>query len=102
MATFVEEAGYAPLFAGNADEALKLVESRDDIRVLLTDIDMPGAINGVRLAQIVSNRRPSIGIMVVSGQGMPHDAHLPKRSRFFSKPYAPDQMVGALRALTLG
>jgi two-component system, response regulator PdtaR len=64
----VEEAGFVAIEAADADEAVSLLESRSDIVLLLTDIDMPGSMNGLTLAHAVRNRWPSIKILVVSGK----------------------------------
>src|ERR1700759_995127 len=65
----VEEAGFAVLEASNADEAMLVLESRADVGILVTDIDMPaGSINGLGLAASVHSRWPSIKIIIVSGR----------------------------------
>ncbi|RXT29895.1 two-component system response regulator [Rhizobium leguminosarum] len=83
----VEDAGFEALEAHDADEALRLLESVPDIKVLWTDIDMPGSMDGLRLAAVVRNRWASIGILVVSGMKRPEDDQLPERSVFYPKPY---------------
>ncbi len=95
----VEDAGLTPIFAENADEAIIVLESRNDIRIVLTDVDMPGSMDGLRLAAVVRKRWPPIQLVVVSGHVLIEHAELPERSRFFNKPYAPDKMIGALRSL---
>jgi two-component system, response regulator PdtaR len=64
----VEEAGFVAFEAGDADAAVSLLESRPDVSVLLTDIDMPGSMDGLKLASAVRDRWPPIKILVVSGQ----------------------------------
>jgi CheY-like chemotaxis protein len=64
----VEDAGYRPLEASNADEAVALLESRTDIAVLFTDINMPGSMDGLKLAHAVRGRWPPVKIIMVSGQ----------------------------------
>jgi CheY-like chemotaxis protein len=86
-AEVVEDAGFEALEAGNADEALSLLETVEDIRILLTDIDMPGSMDGLTLASTVRDRWPPIEIVVVSGKQRPRKAELPERSVFFPKPY---------------
>jgi two-component system, response regulator PdtaR len=95
----VEDAGFEPLFARNADLAIEILESRDDIGILLTDVNMPGSMDGLRLAALVNDRWPPIAIMVVSGHTLIEHTSLPQRSRFFNKPYAPDQVIRALKTL---
>src|SRR3979409_2069021 len=82
----VEDAGFNPVEAVNADEALAILESRSDIALLFTDIQMPGSMDGLKLAHAVHNRWPDIKIILVSGQVKPTDAEKPADSRFFGKP----------------
>ena len=82
----VEDAGFCPIEAVNADEAMSILESRSDISLLFTDIQMPGSIDGLRLAHAVHERWPSIKIILVSGQMKPSDTARPENSRFFGKP----------------
>src|SRR5437868_9951893 len=77
----VEDAGFNPVEAVNADEALAILESRSDIALLFTDIQMPGSMDGLKLAHAVHNRWPHIKIMLVSGQVKPSDIDRPADSR---------------------
>jgi two-component sensor histidine kinase/DNA-binding NarL/FixJ family response regulator len=95
----VEDAGFCPVEAVNADEALSILESRSDISLLLTDIQMPGSIDGLKLAHAVHERWPSIKIILVSGQVKPSDAERPENSRFFGKPLGVEQMITELQAM---
>jgi len=79
----VEEAGYTPVEASDADEAVAILESRSDIALMCTDIQMPGSMDGMGLAHAVHVRWPSIKIIVVSGQLNPPSIDLPPCSRFF-------------------
>src|ERR1700710_2717513 len=95
----VEDAGFCPVEAVNADEALSILESRSDISLLFTDIQMPGSMDGLKLAHAVHDRWPSIKIILVSGQVNPSDAERPGGSRFFGKPLAAEQMISELQAM---
>jgi CheY-like chemotaxis protein len=95
----VEDAGFHPVEAVNADEAISILESRSDISLLFTDIQMPGSIDGLKLAHAVHERWPSIKIILVSGQVKPSDAERPANSRFFGKPLGVDQMIIELQAM---
>jgi DNA-binding NtrC family response regulator len=82
----VEDAGYTPIEAMDAAEAVAVLESRSDVALMCTDIQMPGQMDGVGLAHAVHARWPAIRIIVVSGQlNLPH-LDLPPRSRFLGKP----------------
>jgi two-component sensor histidine kinase len=89
----VEDAGFTPIEAVNADDALAILESRSDIELLFTDIQMPGSIDGLKLAHAVHERWPLIKIMIVSGQLKLTDADKPLDSRFFGKPLDVKHMV---------
>ena len=95
----VEDAGLCPVEAVNADEAISILESRSDISLLFTDIQMPGSIDGLKLAHAVHERWPSIKIILVSGQVKPSDADRPADSRFFGKPLGVEQMISELQAM---
>jgi DNA-binding NtrC family response regulator len=97
---FVEDAGFEAIEACDADDAIVLLENRDDIRLLFTDIDMPfGSMNGLRLASAVRDRWPPIKIIVVSGHRTPEPADMPGGSKFFTKPYEPDRMIATMREM---
>jgi len=95
----VEDAGFCPVEAVNADEAISILESRSDISLLFTDIQMPGSMDGLKLAHAVHDRWPSIKIILVSGQVKPSDAERPADSRFFGKPLSVEQMIAELQAM---
>jgi two-component system, response regulator PdtaR len=95
----VEEAGYTAIEARDADEAVALLESRADITLLFTDIDMPGSMDGLKLAHAVRNRWPPIKILVVSGKERYQPSLLPTNSCFFGKPYRAAALVDALRSM---
>ena len=93
----VEDAGFVPVEATSADEAIEILESRDDISLLFTDIQMPGSMDGLKLAHATHARWPHIKIILVSGQIDVTDADKPDDSRFFHKPLEIQQMVRELQ-----
>ena len=95
----VEDAGFRSVEAVNADEAMSILESRSDISLLFTDIQMPGSMDGLKLARAVHERWPWIKIILVSGQVKPADAERPADSRFFGKPLGVEQMITELQAM---
>jgi two-component sensor histidine kinase/CheY-like chemotaxis protein len=95
----VEDAGFCPVQAVNADEAMSILESRSDISLLFTDIQMPGSMDGLKLAHAVHDRWPGIKIILVSGQVTPSDAEKPADSRFFGKPLSVEKMIAELQAM---
>jgi two-component sensor histidine kinase len=93
----VEDAGFVPIEAVSADQAIGILESRDDISLLFTDIQMPGSMDGLKLAHAAHARWPHIKIILVSGQIAVTDADKPDDSRFFPKPLEVQQMIGELQ-----
>ena len=98
-ADFLEEAGFKVYEASNADEAIALLESHDDIRAVFTDIHMPGSMDGLKLAHFVRGRWPPIRLIITSGRARPRDEDLPSGSGFVGKPYQLEKVAGGLRAM---
>ena len=95
----IEDAGFEVLEAANADEAILILENRSDIRIVFTDVHMPGSMDGLRLAHAVRDRWPPIKLIVTSGQMMVPESELPTGGRFFSKPYRPSELSRVLKEL---
>ena len=95
----VEDAGYTPVEALGADEAVAILESRSDIALMCTDIQMPGSMDGLGLAHAVHKSWPSIKIIVVSGQATPASSDLPPCSRFFGKPLEAGKMIAEMHGM---
>lgn len=98
----IAEAGFEVVEAANADEAIAILEARLDIHVVFTDIQMPGSMDGLKLASFVRGQWPPIKIVATSGFVRVGDADLPEGSRFLTKPYRPAQIIETLRELTGG
>lgn len=93
----IEEAGYEAVAATNADEAIIILEARPDIHLVFTDIEMPGSLDGLKLAHYVRRRWPPVLLIVVSGKTMLDEGQLPKGARFFAKPYNDNAIVETMR-----
>src|SRR6266404_7474922 len=98
----IEAAGFEAVEAANADEAIEILEARRDITVVFTDIQMPGSMDGLKLARAVRGRWPPIKIVTTSGHVDVAETDLPDGGRFLPKPYSPTQVTGLLRELTDG
>jgi two-component system, response regulator PdtaR len=96
----LEEAGFDTLQAGTADEAIGLLETRSDIRVVFTDINMPGSMDGLALAHAVRRRWPPVGLLLTSGYARVRDEDVPARGLFLGKPYQPADLVRMVQSLT--
>jgi len=94
----VSELGFKTISAKNADEAIAVLEQRDDIRVVFTDVNMPGSMDGLKLAHVVRGRLPPIDIIVTSAVDLGGAQRLPERGIFLCKPYTFDQVERALHA----
>lgn len=90
MAGQLEDEGFTVFEAGNADQAIEILQAEPSIRLMFTDIDMPGSMDGLKLAAAVRNRWPPIKIIVTSGHRVVEITDLPDGSVFFSKPYRHD------------
>jgi CheY-like chemotaxis protein len=101
-AEIVTEAGFVAVEAANADEAVVIIEGRSDIALLFTDIQMPGSMDGLKLAATVRRRWPDIKIIVVSGGIEADERDRPTDSRFFAKPFRSVQMIADLQEIILG
>jgi two-component sensor histidine kinase/CheY-like chemotaxis protein len=95
----VQDAGFQPIEAVSADEAMAILEARDDISMLFTDIQMPGSMDGLKLAHATHTRWPHIKIILVSGQIAVSDEDKPEDSKFFPKPLSVQQMILELQEM---
>lgn len=93
----LEDAGLPVVEAPDADAALRLLEGRAQaFAILLTDIDLPGSMDGLTLAARVQARWPHIRLIVTSGRLRPSPHDLPGPGRFLPKPYCRSDLLGAL------
>lgn len=95
-ADIVREAGFVAYEARNADEAIRMMEQHSKIRILFSDIEMPGSIDGLKLARAVHDRWPPVHIILVSGRIKVRASDMPDHSVFFSKPYDPTDILRTL------
>jgi CheY-like chemotaxis protein len=94
-ADMLEDAGFTVLAAASADEACAILEDRDDIAVLFTDIEMPGSMNGFALAALAAKRWPHIRLVITSGRCRPASHEVPDHGKFVPKPYQAAQVLRA-------
>jgi CheY-like chemotaxis protein len=101
LVSTIEDAGYEVIEAISADDAIRQLERADDVRLILTDVDMPGSMDGIRLAGYVRRRWPPIQLVVISGKVGVTPGELPEGARFISKPYQESvllNLVGTMMA----
>lgn len=94
-----EREGFLVFEAANADDAIAILEAHPEIRLVFTDIEMPGSMDGLKLAQYISLRWPPIRLIVVSGEVPRERAALPDGMLFFAKPYRQSDIATAMRSL---
>lgn len=99
LAMQVADWGYNVVEASSADEAVAVLERQPDIRLVVTDVDMPGKMDGLHLARFVRERWPPVGLIVISGKSLVGEGQLPPRSRFFEKPVREQSLRKAIEEL---
>jgi CheY-like chemotaxis protein len=95
-AALLEDAGYTAVEACDADIAIQILERRNDVRAVFTDVIMPGSLDGLKLTRAIRDRWPPIHLLVTSGLSAPKEEEFPIEARFLRKPYAPKLVLKAL------
>ena len=95
----LREAGFWVLEAQDADEAFEILKRRPDVRAVLTDVDMPGSLDGFEFARLVHQGWPQAGVIVISGKTAPAEGDLPASAVFAAKPVRPAALVDLLRSV---
>ena len=90
--------GWFVLEAADADEGIDMLMTHDDVSLLLTDISMPGELDGLDLVERARREQPDMAVVVTSGQIVPADGRLPEGTRFLAKPYTALALNEAIRA----
>lgn len=95
-ADMLEEAGYEASLAGDAGEALEMLERHPDIGTIFSDVNMPGDMDGVDLARVIHEKRPDVGVVLTSGTRVQDLGRLPGGTMFLAKPYEWDEVYRCL------
>ena len=95
----IEDAGFEVYEAGSADAAIALLELHNENRLIVTDVDMPGSMDGLKLAHYVRGRWPPVKIIVTSGHVTVTEESLPSGALFIPKPYDPAEITHKIREL---
>lgn len=96
----IERAGFTVYEASNADQAIRILEAHHDIRVVFTDINMPGSMDGLKLAHYVRGRWPPIKLIITSGHPLPSGGELPEGAGYFTKPYQLEKITSSIMEIT--
>ena len=97
VADELEVAGYTVVIANDADQAIAILEARQDIHLVFTDVNMPGSMDGLKLAAAVRDRWPPVHIIITSGKIRPLE--IPANALFIPKPYVGENGVAAMRTI---
>jgi CheY-like chemotaxis protein len=97
--SLLEKAGFDTVEAASAEKAIALLEARSDIRIVFTDINLPGGMDGLRLAHAIRRRWPPIELVLTSGHVQVRGEDMPERGHFLSKPYGGPELVETVRSL---
>ncbi|AEG07671.1 response regulator [Sinorhizobium meliloti] len=97
----VLHAGYEALEACDADAAIRILEARNDIDLVFTDVQMPGTMDGIKLSHYIRDRWPPVKLIVASGATILEESLLPSGGQFFSKPYDYHTITDAMARLLL-
>ncbi len=97
-AAMLEDAGYVVIEATDADDALHTLHHHPEINVVITDVQMPGAIDGLELVEILTRDFPQIETLVTSGRASPREARQSGATKFLTKPYSAAAIQTAVRA----
>lgn len=93
----LRDAGLVVHEAYDATQALRVLDEQPGIRLVFTDVDMPGGMNGLELSALVRARWPRIEVVVTSGKAVPAVGALPESCMFLPKPYTTDAVLGVMR-----
>lgn len=99
IADQLEREGFFVFEAANADQAIVVLNAQPSVRIMFTDIDMPGSMDGLKLAAVVRDRFPPVQIIVTSGHRSVELSEMPDGSVFFSKPYQHAAVMASMRRL---
>lgn len=98
-ASSLEAEGFVVFEAENAAEAIRCLQLHNEIRLIFTDVNMPGSMDGLALAHYVRGRWPPVKIIVTSGYVKLRDDDLPKGALFVEKPYYPKNIASKMNQL---
>jgi CheY-like chemotaxis protein len=101
-ANLLEEHGYRVVEARNAADALRVLENRSDVTLLFTDVQMPGALDGMDLVREVHARWPKVLLVITSGRNRPGPVDIPDDGRFVAKPYRDHDLLEQVQDLMGG
>jgi YesN/AraC family two-component response regulator len=97
----IERAGSMVYEASNADEAIRILETHSNIRVVFTGINMPGSMHGLKLAHYARGPWPPIKLIITSGHSLPAGEDFPEGAGFFAKHYLLEKVARSIREIAV-
>ena len=97
LVDFFEDAGFQVFEADNAEVAIALMDANRSIRIVLTDVQMPGTMDGMKLAHHIRDRYPPTLLLIASGEIRPTAAELPTGAVFIQKPFDPRSVLSVIQ-----
>jgi two-component system, response regulator PdtaR len=94
----LEDAGFSVIEAGGGEEAMREFEDHALVTTVFSDINMPGAFDGLSLINRIFRLRPDVQLILTSGRDLPFDAEMPLGARFLPKPYFASPLTSMIRA----
>ncbi|WP_245826596.1 response regulator [Oceanibacterium hippocampi] len=94
--------GYRSIEAESGAQAIEVLSGRQDVDILISDIGLPGGMDGRELAEAARKLRPTLPILLISGHAAAHyedGATLPARMQLLEKPFRKNQLGDAIRSL---
>ena len=99
LVSALEDAGFDVATATNAIDAHTLLEESGTIDLLITDVKMPGQVDGLVFGQVVHEMHPELPIIVMSGVSEPDDRDVPAGATFIGKPFETALLIDEARLL---
>lgn len=97
VSDFLRDAGFQAIEAFNADEAISILHSGVRIDLMLSDVRMPGSMDGLGLLAYSRKMFPALPVIITSGHLVPDDALANGAAHFLGKPYAPDYAIDVVK-----
>ena len=98
-AAILEDAGYDVLEAADAEEALTALGCHPEVDVVVTDVQMPGKLDGLKLVEVIAHDYPQVQTLITSGLTGPQEAKESGAAKFLAKPYTAAAIQSAVKAV---
>jgi DNA-binding NtrC family response regulator len=97
VADALADSGIMAWEAGDALEALRVLDEHPRIGLIFADVDLPGDMDGLAFASVATGRRPDLGVIITSGSEQIPPSQIPDNGDFLPKPYGAERLVALVR-----